>query len=60
MVYPLRPCADIDTMNYFRALWARGEHSERGVAIAAEAINGNPANYTAWYVDTRGQDISHL
>ena len=39
----------VTVMNYFRAVLAIGEMSERALALTAAVIDGNPANYTAWY-----------
>eukprot|EP01062_Namystynia_karyoxenos_P074201 TRINITY_DN71049_c0_g1_i1.p1 TRINITY_DN71049_c0_g1~~TRINITY_DN71049_c0_g1_i1.p1 ORF type:complete len:426 (+),score=143.58 TRINITY_DN71049_c0_g1_i1:95-1279(+) len=34
--------------DYFRAVMAAGEHSQRALALTADVIACNPANYTAW------------
>lgn len=43
----------VDTMNYFRAIWFSRECSQRALDLTAEAIELNPANYTAWYERVR-------
>ena len=35
--------------DYFRAVYVNEEYSERGLEICDEAIQCNPANYTAWW-----------
>ena len=35
-------------MGYFRAILVKEEHSERALALSAEVIDHNAANYTAW------------
>lgn len=37
-----------DTMNYFRALLHKQEHSLRALEVCTEAIDLSPPNYTAW------------
>jgi protein farnesyltransferase/geranylgeranyltransferase type-1 subunit alpha len=39
----------VDTMNYFRAVYATGEKSARVLALTEEAISQNGANYTVWH-----------
>ena len=43
------PEAYVDTMNYFRAVYASGEVSERALALTESAIALNGANYTVWH-----------
>lgn len=45
-----RRCPVRETMDYFRAIVQSGEVSERALEITADAIEMNPANYTAWSV----------
>jgi len=40
--------AVVETMDYFRAILAKDEHSARALALTAEAIKLNPSNYTVW------------
>jgi protein farnesyltransferase/geranylgeranyltransferase type-1 subunit alpha len=40
----------IDTMNYFRALYAAGERSERALEVTSAVVRLNAANYTAWHL----------
>ena len=52
-----------DTMNYFRAIVQKNEMSERALMITEEAIEINPANYTAWHyrrkvLDALGADLN--
>ena len=56
-----------DVMNYFRAIVAKNEISERALALTEDAIDQNPANYTAWYyrrivlfglLEQTGRDLS--
>lgn len=42
--------ADKDAMDYFRALSAAEEHSERGLELTETIIRMNPAHYTVWSV----------
>jgi len=37
-------------MDYFRALAASGEKSERGLELTETIIRLNPAHYTVWYL----------
>ena len=39
---------DRDAMNYFRAVSAAEEHSERGLELTEMIIRRNPAHYTVW------------
>lgn len=39
---------DRDAMDYFRAIAASGEHSERGLDLTETIIRKNPAHYTVW------------
>ena len=35
-------------MDYFRAVTAKGEYSERALALTEDIINMNPGHYTVW------------
>ena len=37
-------------MDYFRAISAKGEQSERVLELTETIIRQNPAHYTIWYV----------
>jgi hypothetical protein len=37
-------------MDYFRAIAAEREYSERVLELTEEIIRRNPAHYTVWYV----------
>lgn len=39
---------DRDAMDYFRAVSASGEHSERALELTETIIRQNPAHYTVW------------
>lgn len=38
----------VETMDYFRAILAKNELSSRALALTADVIEQNSANYTAW------------
>ena len=42
--------ADRDAMDYFRAIVAAEEHSERALELTEMIIRKNPAHYTVWRV----------
>lgn len=41
---------DRDAMDYFRAISATGEKSERALELTETIIRMNPAHYTVWRV----------
>jgi len=43
---------DRDAMDYFRAISASGEKSERVLELTETIVRQNPAHYTVWYVST--------
>lgn len=45
---------DRDAMDYFRAMAAAGEESERVLELTETIIRQNPAHYTVWWVDAAG------
>lgn len=50
---PYPSSAVVDAMNYFRAVIAAKETSERVLELTSDVIDVNSANYTAWLAQPR-------